>query len=59
MSAVTITINTGNDAFVADAGGEVARILRDLADRLEDGLSAGSVPLRDGNGNTVGSAVVE
>jgi hypothetical protein len=59
MSAVTITLNTDNDAFVADAGSEVARILRTLADRFEDGIGAGTVPLKDGNGNTVGSAVVE
>jgi hypothetical protein len=54
-----ITIKTDNAAFTDEEGEagareqEVARILRDVAHQLEDGIaSAGSV--RDYNGNTVG-----
>jgi len=55
-----LIITTDNAAFADDnAHIEVARILRELANRLvnEDGLSE-SYPLRDINGNTVGTAKV-
>lgn len=53
-----IEIETGNAAFLPDAGPEVARLLRELADRLDGddlprytpGASGGT---RDLNGNTV------
>ena len=51
-----LKIETGNAAF-ADDPGELARILRELADKLDGrfdpdaGISGG---LRDANGNTVG-----
>lgn len=51
---VRITIDTGNAAF--DDGNreaEVARILREAADRIEAG--AEDFTLRDINGNKVGS----
>ena len=50
-----LKINTDNQAFDQE-GQEVARILRDLADRLEnlDKLQECLLPLRDLNGNTVG-----
>jgi hypothetical protein len=51
---VRITIDTGNAAF--DDGNreyEVARILREAADRIENG--AEDFTLRDINGNKVGS----
>jgi len=50
-----IKINTENQAFDQE-GQEVARILRALADRLEnlDKLQESQLPLRDLNGNTVG-----
>tara|TARA_R100001509_G_scaffold17005_1_gene8554 strand:+ start:521 stop:799 length:279 start_codon:yes stop_codon:yes gene_type:complete len=50
-----IKINTENQAFDQE-GQEVARILRLLADRLEnlDKLQECQLPLRDLNGNTVG-----
>ena len=50
-----VKINTENQAFDQE-GQEVARILRDLADRLEnlDKLQECQLPLRDLNGNTVG-----
>ena len=50
-----LKINSENAAFDQE-GQEVARILRDLADRLEnlDKLQESQLPLRDLNGNTVG-----
>lgn len=52
MSAFTLSITTDNAAFEDDPGPEVARLLRDAAERVEAGVSAGV--LRDVNGNTVG-----
>ena len=50
-----LKIDTDNLAFDQE-GQEVARILRDLADKLEhlDELQESQLPLRDHNGNTVG-----
>lgn len=48
----TLTLNTDNAAF-EDYSAEVARILRTAADRIENGVGAGS--LADANGNAVGS----
>ena len=50
-----IKINTENQAFDQE-GQEVARILRGLADRLENlgKLQECQLPLRDINGNNVG-----
>ena len=51
---VTLTIDTGNAAF--DDGNreaEVARILREAADKIEAGYE--DFTLRDYNGNKVGS----
>lgn len=50
-----MTIRTDNDAFGDSAWEnreEVARILRNVADALENGTSA--APLHDCNGNTCG-----
>ncbi len=59
MTTFKLTLEMNNAAFV-DAGEaiELARILRELADRIEqDGLDSGEpIRLRDVNGNTVGSA---
>ena len=59
MSTFKLTLEMNNAAFV-DSGeaNELARILRELADRIEqDGLDSGEpIRLRDVNGNTVGSA---
>lgn len=53
-------IDTGNAAFNDDAGGaaaEVARILRDVADRIENNDDLPSYRgLHDVNGNRVGEA---
>jgi len=50
-----LKLETDNQAFDQE-GQEVARILRDLANRLEnlDKLQECQQPLRDLNGNTVG-----
>jgi hypothetical protein len=56
---LTIVIETDNAAFAdSTAGREVARILRKLADQVEDwpGVNTFSIGLRDLNGNTVGKA---
>jgi hypothetical protein len=53
-----LSINMENDAFAENPGEEVARILRDVANRVEGHphFSKGhSQPLRDANGNTVGN----
>lgn len=52
----TLTIKTDNAAFSEDDGGpetEIARILRNVADELEAGVTTNK-SLRDYNGNTVG-----
>lgn len=57
-SAVTIKINATNAAFGGDGHGcEVARILRKLADELENPtrLRVDPSPLYDVNGNKVGT----
>ncbi len=54
--AFSITIKTDNAAFEGDAGPEVARILREIAGRIENGDTR--VPCRDINGNLVGTAVL-
>ena len=62
---ITITINTDNAAFEDDPSSEVARILRQLIDRLTRGAAADDlqeadgIKLRDINGNMVGSVSVE
>ena len=59
---LTVTIETDNAAFDLDAGGspswELARILRQLADRIESDGPPGRelYRLQDANGNTVGGA---
>lgn len=50
----TLNIETSNAAFQDDAAHhEIARILRDLAERFDNGVDSGTV--KDTNGNTVGS----
>lgn len=50
---IDINFRTGNDSFGDSPEIEAARILRELADSLENGLLDG--PIRDSNGNTVGA----
>lgn len=52
-----IEIETGNAAFEDDRNMELARILRQIAERLENGEDAGRV--LDINGNKVGSFEME
>jgi hypothetical protein len=52
----TVTINTDYAAF-EDRNAELARILRRLADRLDEGLEHGR--LLDFNGNMVGRWAIE
>lgn len=58
MSELRLSMELGNDAFADDAASEVARILRVLADRIEQGLPDEPIRLRDINGNTVGQALI-
>ena len=56
---IRIEIETGNAAFDYDVGGEVARILRKLADRVvKTPVVEGPIKLLDINGNTVGAMTV-
>ncbi len=47
--------NMDNEAFAENASAEVARILSDLANRIDDAMIEG-ITLRDINGNQVGKA---
>ena len=50
---LTIEIETGNAAFAdGNEAAELARILREAAQRIEHGCTG--FPLRDNNGNRVG-----
>lgn len=48
-----LTIRTENEAFDGFPGDELARILRDVAEKLQDGRNRAVCV--DVNGNTVGS----
>ena len=54
----TLSIRSDNEAFAQDAGAEVARILRALADSIAE-EAEGHFRLMDINGNGVGRAVLE
>jgi len=58
---LTVKLNMDNDCFDTDMC-EAGRILRDLADRLECGISSDpydtNIKLMDINGNSVGTAVI-
>ncbi len=62
--SIVIKIRTDNDAFEPDETGEVARILRDAADRIETFAldrqpdDNRQVTLYDINGNLVGSLTI-
>jgi hypothetical protein len=62
MSTVRITIKTGNAAFTYHESHEVARILRDFADKLDRAdlliTTIDEVALIDINGNKVGKVTV-
>ena len=52
-----VTINMDSDNDCGDVG-EPIRILRDIADKLEDECGDLSIPLLDYNGNQVGHAEI-
>jgi hypothetical protein len=54
--SIHVSIDSNNNAAFADQPAtEVARIMREVAKRLEDGdYPDGNVPLRDVNGNKCG-----
>jgi hypothetical protein len=49
-----VKIRTANAAFEDGAGLEIARILRDIADRMEDTYGDAGGSVRDYNGHRVG-----
>lgn len=51
---IRIEIHTASDAFRHADGGEVVRILRELADQIERGEAGRDTFLSDLNGNVVG-----
>jgi len=56
-----ITIRTGNAAFAeAGEGAECARILREIAERIEgvEDIGGEDFPVMDHNGNRVGAVIV-
>jgi hypothetical protein len=55
---VTITIKTDNEAF-EDRSFEIARILRDIADKYESGQDMDGRAVMDFNGNRVGRITEE
>lgn len=60
MKSVTLTIQCDNAAFDGGPEHEVARILRDTADKLDAyEVDEQGLVLRDFNGNTVGHLTVE
>lgn len=52
-NSFSLTIDCDNDAFVGNKHAEIARILREVAAKIEAGKYV--TKLRDINGNTVGS----
>ena len=61
MSRFQVALSTANAAFADDdLGPELSRILRELADKVEDGLPEGLViRIFDINGNRVGFAALD
>lgn len=55
---VVVTINTDNDAFTDYPTGEVARILRQYANKVNEESVVEPTFLKDINGNTVGEVRV-
>ena len=56
MNAFHISFTTDNDAFQHDRADEIARVLRTIAHEVAQfGVSSTRHPIRDANGNTIGS----
>lgn len=58
MSKVVVTIETDSDAFAEYPTGEVARILRQYANKVDQVSTVEPTFLKDINGNTVGEVRV-
>ena len=56
MSKFSLHLDTDNAAFDDDVGYEVARILRDIADKVERDGEDACLPIMDINGNRIGNA---
>lgn len=52
-----LKIDLGNDAFVEDREGEIARIMRDIMHRMASGVVQGVI--FDSNGNNCGEWEIE
>jgi hypothetical protein len=59
MSTFTVVIELDNDAFMPNVEPELSRLLVLLAHRIERYGVAGPHKIRDGNGNTVGTATTK
>lgn len=61
-ATLKVYISTGNSAVVKDPGGELGRLLRQIANRIDaiptDEERDEEISLRDLNGNVVGHAFV-
>jgi hypothetical protein len=55
---VELKLHCFNDAFQEEPATEIARILRDAADRIERGDVFDTLVLRDINGNPVGEVKI-
>ena len=56
---ITLKIETVNAAFENHIRVEIARILREVASRLEDDVDSPPFYLRDSNGNLVGELTIK
>lgn len=59
MATFRLFIDTDNDAFNPDPGPELARLLRKIADRIEDDVPDHYRTILDINGNDVGRYAVK
>ena len=53
----TLSFDCGNSAFFDDVAPEVARILREIANQVENGAAHSTI--RDINGNIIGNFIVK
>ena len=59
MKKITITIETDNTAFDPDPNYELARILREIAEKLNNCINPEDINIMDINGNCVGNIETE
>lgn len=53
--SLSVDIHSGNNALTSEPQAEAARLLREVADKIESGREGSTRPLRDINGGRVGS----